>query len=413
MPRPKNSAPSIRYHISGQSIVTLGGRTFYLGKHGSSEAIARYAVLIDEYQKTGLELSEDFDIEAIFARAEALLSPAPRLTKEHQADEPVRVKDVCECFRKHAVERFKSQQAERFRINQLCDELIARYGDVLATDFGPKRLKELQRIWVERDWSRPYINRMLNSIKRMFSFVVSEELVTVEVYQRLRTVEALRYGATEAREPEERKPVPLVDVRKTATELSPVIRDMLRVLLGTGMRPSEVCRMRPCDIERSGDVWFYRPKRHKTANKGKAKSVPLLDDAKAAVTNYLNRPADAYLFNPAEAVAWHNAKLRSERKTKVQPSQVCRKKSNPQTQPGDCYTAHSLRRAIDRACIRAAVKSWTPYQLRHLVASEVRQALGLEQTQALLGHHHKSMTEHYARLAEQQAVEAARVAPKL
>ena len=413
MPRPKNQAPAIRYHVSGQSVTTIGGRDYYLGKHNSSEAIARYAVLIAEYQRAGLSLSEDFNIEAVFTKADQLVNPTSRITVEHQESEPIRVKDVCEAFRSFAIVRFKSQQAERFRICQLCDELIERFGNDLATDFGPKKLKDLQRLWIARDWSRRYINRMVNTVKRIFKYAVSEELVTAETFQRLQTVEALRFGTCNARETEERKPVPLDDVRKTAAELSPILRDLLRVLVGTGMRPSEVCNMRPCDIVRDGDVWFYRPAKHKTAGRGKLKSVPILGDAREAIENYLNRPATVYIFNPGEAVAWINAKKRAERKTKVQPSQVNRKKAKPETQPGDCYTAHSLRRAIDRACLRAKVKRWTTYQIRHLVASEVRQALGIEQTQALLGHHHKSMTEHYARLADSQAVEAAKVAPKL
>jgi integrase len=171
--------------------------------------------------------------------------------------------------------------------------------------------------------------------------------------------------------------------------------------------------MRPCDIDRAGEVWFYRPKRHKTAGKGKVKAVPLLDDARAAVTEYLNRPAESYLFSPAESLAWYRAKQRQARQSKVQPSQLDRRKDDPQKQPRDCFDSHSFRQSIQRAAKRAGVKPWVPYQVRHAVASEVRQALGLEQAQALLGHHNRSQTEHYARLNEQQAVEAAKVAPKL
>ncbi len=46
MARPKSKAPARRYHLSGQSIVTIGGRDFYLGLHDSPESIARYAVLM-------------------------------------------------------------------------------------------------------------------------------------------------------------------------------------------------------------------------------------------------------------------------------------------------------------------------------------------------------------------------------
>ncbi len=54
-----------------------------------------------------------------------------------------------------------------------------------------------------------------------------------------------------------------------------------------------------------------------------------------------------------------------------------------------------------------------PYQLRHLAATVVREALGIEATQALLGHSQIAMTEHYAKLTEAKAIEAAKHAPKL
>ena len=56
MARPKAKAPARCYHISGQSVVTIAGRDFYLGPHDSPESIARYAVLIGIYQRNWLTL---------------------------------------------------------------------------------------------------------------------------------------------------------------------------------------------------------------------------------------------------------------------------------------------------------------------------------------------------------------------
>lgn len=46
MPRPKAKAPARRFHVSGQSVCTIAGKDYYLGKHDSPESLARYAVLI-------------------------------------------------------------------------------------------------------------------------------------------------------------------------------------------------------------------------------------------------------------------------------------------------------------------------------------------------------------------------------
>ncbi len=75
--------------------------------------------------------------------------------------------------------------------------------------------------------------------------------------------------------------------------------------------------MRPSDIDRSGEEWIYRPKKHKTMNKGKLKAVPIVGDAREALTDYLNREPQSFCFSPSEAVAWWLARKRLERKSKV------------------------------------------------------------------------------------------------
>ena len=63
MARPKAKAPTRRYHLSGQSVVTLDGKDFYLGKHDSPESITRYAVLVALYQQNGFKLPDSFTID--------------------------------------------------------------------------------------------------------------------------------------------------------------------------------------------------------------------------------------------------------------------------------------------------------------------------------------------------------------
>lgn len=74
MPRPKAKAPARRFHVSGQSVVTIAGRDYYLGTHDSPESIARYAVLIARYQAGGLTLPEDFTLEGVEGQVSAMLA---------------------------------------------------------------------------------------------------------------------------------------------------------------------------------------------------------------------------------------------------------------------------------------------------------------------------------------------------
>ena len=410
MARPKSDFPAMRYHVCGQAIVTIDGKDYYLGKHNTPQAHARYAYLIAEYQRNGLSLPDSFDVRGWDSFALALTQGAPPVT--HQADEPILVKHLMAAYNSYAQATYAHCKSERLRARQITNEITKAHGELQVDQFGPKMLKALRETWTAAR-SRQYINKLSAFIVQIFKWGVSEELVQESTWTRLKAVEALRFGRTDAKEGQARKPVSIAVVRATVVELSPVVRDMVRVHVATGMRPTELCSMRPCDIDRSGDVWMYRPEHHKNKAKGKPRAIPIIGNAREVVTNYLNRDPKAYLFSPSEAVALWQAKKRLERKSKVQPSQLDRSKDNPETRPGECYTQDSYRRAIDRACKRANVERWFPYQLRHLTLTEIRDALGVEAAQAMGGHSRIDMTEVYAKLSESKAIEAAKAAPKL
>ena len=80
----------------------------------------------------------------------------------------------------------------------------------------------------------------------MFKWAVSLELVPIDSYNSLKTLAPLRRGKTEARETKAVESVPIEFVKLTAKKLSPVLRAMLAVQVGTGMRPSELCSMSCC-----------------------------------------------------------------------------------------------------------------------------------------------------------------------
>lgn len=341
MARPKAKAPARSYHISGQSIVRIDGRDFYLGKHDSAESIARYAVLIGIYQSGGMKLPEDFDVKSLDAQVAFLMN---QITFTAPVEKQIiQVRRVTALFREHVNKRYANDEGETFRFNQLCRELDEHEGDTPAEEFGPLALQRQRDRWIARGNARTYVNRLTRFTIRIFKYAESQELVASSAWKRLESVETLREGHTEARESEPVTAVAIEVVRATAKQLSPVLKAMIRVHIATGMRPSELCRMRPMDIDRTGEVWMYRPKKHKTAGRGKLKAVPLIGDARDAITDYLNRAPDAFCFSPKESVAWWQASKRAVRKSKVQPSQISRAKAEPRKQPGECFDANSYR----------------------------------------------------------------------
>ncbi len=143
-----------------------------------------------------------------------------------------------------------------------------------------------------------------------------------------------------------------------------------------------------------------------------AKFLPLKDLLKESgfrVVSKLKRPKDVVVpqfglvtyasietFCPAEVVQDFRVEQRARRRTKVQPSQVDRRKRNPKTKPGARYTSATYRRAIHRACDVAAVDRWGPNRLRHSCGTEVRKRFGLEAAQTVLGHATADVTQVYA-----------------
>ncbi|KAA5546028.1 tyrosine-type recombinase/integrase [Roseiconus nitratireducens] len=416
MARPKAKAPARRYHISGQSVVTIAGRDFYLGKHDSPESIARYAALITVYQQNGLSLPDDFDPTSLDAHVALLLGvSAPQAAATHQTDQPILVRHVTGLFREHIAEKYKNTPSEKSRHDKLCDRLDKQFGDVAAEQFGPVKLKAFRKTLVDEGFARKYVNRLTNCVVAIFRHAVAGELIDATKVAQLKSLEPLRKGQTTAREVAPVVPVPIGDVRKTAELLSPVVKAMLRIQVATGARPKEICIMKPCDIDRSGDVWVYRLSQHKTDWTGKPKAIPLVGDARDAVTEYLQRDPNTYCFSPAEAMAWRRAIGTANRQTPLNQGNRpgSNRKANPKRTPRDHYTTASYYQAITRAAKRMKVPKWTPYQIRHLTATEVRAALGIEDARALLGHSTALMTAHYARESIEAATRAAKAAPKL
>jgi hypothetical protein len=217
MARHKANVPSRVYHLSGQSVCRIDGKDYYLGKHDSPESLARYAVLIAEYQKHGLKLPEGFSADDLKNRADVLLGfDAP----QHQEQEPITVKHVTACYRAFGEVRYAKSSQERHRIRKLAGDLDAQFGDVLAENFGPLKLQQFRQTLVDSGLSRNYVNRVVRAVVRMFKHAVQQELIEPETWQKLTSVESLRLGQTEAYEPDKVKPVSIDVVRATSQHLA-------------------------------------------------------------------------------------------------------------------------------------------------------------------------------------------------
>lgn len=170
--------------------------------------------------------------------------------------------------------------------------------------------------------------------------------------------------------------------------------------------------MRPADIDRRGDIWIFTPEHHKLSwrDDDEPRRLAIGPECQKLLMPFLLRHPKAYCYSPAEALKEHNASRREARETPIYLSGAKRLLKGQGGRPaGEQYNTASYRRAIHRACERAGIEKWSPNQLRHLRAGEIKERLGIEVAGAVLGHRHLKTTEVYADRKLQQSIEAARL----
>jgi hypothetical protein len=107
----------------------------------------------------------------------------------------------------------------------------------------------LQKMFVQHNVSRQYCNMLLGYIRAMLKWGILHKLVPHQVYWEAKLVPALRKGKTKAYEKPKRQDVPDEVIDRTLPHLLPTIRDMVQVQRLASMRPSEVFRMKPDEID--------------------------------------------------------------------------------------------------------------------------------------------------------------------
>jgi integrase len=316
-------------------------------------------------------------------------------------------------YLQHVDARYTSDEPTKIRL--ALKPVRQLYATTQVREFGPLALKAVRQGFMDAELVRSQINKRVRRIVQMFRWAASEELIPVTAYQALKTVEGLRRGRGDVKEGKPVGPVADAHVDVLRPFVSRQIWTMIELQRLTGMRPGEVCQMRTCDINTQGRIWEYRPAAHKTAHHGRDRVIFLGPHAQAVVKPWLRPELQAYLFQPREAEAERRAQQRSERKSKVQPSQANRKKRHPRKCAGERYNTSSYGRAIKYAIEKVndqraegeqeLIPSWHPNRLRHLAASRVRREYGLDAARAVLGHSTPVVTEIYAELDYAKASE--------
>ncbi|MEO2008021.1 MAG: site-specific integrase [Pirellulaceae bacterium] len=275
MPRRTKSNPRYcHFRPRNPAYVKFHGRRIYLGRFNSPESRAEYDRVVAEWLANGREFSSDPD------------SGTGQLT----------LVEVMAAFRRHAQQYYRKNGIVT-REAELIDEalkFLRPFDRTIAGEFGPKRLKRVRETMIEAGLCRSHINKQVSRVRRMMRWAVSEELVPASVYQALQAVPDLRRGRTTAKESQPVPSVPDAVVEATLLHLPAVVADMVRLQRLTGARPGEICEIRPCDVDRDGEVWSYRPESHKTQHQGRERVIFLGPQTQQILRPYLLRGETAY-----------------------------------------------------------------------------------------------------------------------
>jgi len=285
--------PSYRYHkASGQGFVELDGHRIYLGKWGLPETEQRYHRTVAEWIAKGRRLP--------VAPEEITVAEMIVQYWEH-----------CKTFYVRTDGR-PSQHQDMIRF--ALATLRQFYVDVNAATFGPKALRVLQDHWANKVLARNTVNRNVGVVRRAFKWAASHEIIPVMVAHGLDTVEGLRAGRSAAREAKHICPVPDEHVDAIRDFVAPPVWALIQLQRLTGARSGELLELRPCDIDRTGRVWTAKIENHKSRWAGRDRVIPFGPQVQSVLRPFLLRPADAFLFDPHDAVVWQASRFTTHRR---------------------------------------------------------------------------------------------------
>jgi integrase len=331
MPRKPQYAYCL-HRPSGQAYVRIRGRIHYLGKFGSHDSRVRHQ-----------------NIVAAELNGRALEDSA----------RPLSVGELCERFvlamqREHGKRSWWADIARSVALT-----VCAKHAGMEAAAFGPKSLQDIQQAMLKEDRLTRYgINRRKQHIVAMFKWAVSEELVPPSVWHALQAVKAIRRG--KGRDNPPRVPADSAAVDAVVSHLTANGNEgaalCVRFMRATGCRPGEAFAATAADFRLSDALPTYTVREHKNTHRGMERIVPLNTAAVAVVREALAARPQTHgaLFTNSAGNPWEKSVMLN---------------------------------IVKRACRHLGIQQWTPYQLRHLAATEAVNRTGNEAAvAAMLGH---------------------------
>lgn len=376
MPKP---LPKYCHHkASGRAYIFVNGKRIYLGPHGSEESHRAYAAELAKWQTAQSDPPKTLTVGQLTV---LYYGHAQR----HY------VKDGKPTSKIHVV-----RLAIR-AVNQECRHLP-------AAEFSPRKFKAVRDQLIESArYVRTTVNDLMGIIRRMVKWAVSEELLKPEQLTALQAVTDLQAGRCDAKESEAVQPVALTDVEAVVPLIAHPLQGAVAFQLATAARPNEALQLRLGDLDRSGKVWIYRPGSHKTQHRGKHRLILCGPRAQAVILEHAESADPASFVFAVPGSDGRKAYRRDNYALAIR--RACQRAFNMPKQLRK-LKHDSAQELKDRAKKWCKENVWTPNQLRHTAATEIRKATGkVELSKTILGHSELKTTEIYAERDLAEAVE--------
>ncbi len=188
---------------------------FYLGKFGSDESHEKYRRLITEVWNQPGKTTAIVKAPAVVSISVLAVEYAKQAKRHYQKN---------------------GQPTSEFSVVQrVLKRLRSVYGSTDAKEFGPLRYQAFRQLFIDDGLARSSINHYCWHVRKMFQLGGRNQLVPMSLYRDLADVGNLLEGRSEARETDDVLPADEVLVQATIEELHPIIADMVRLQLLTGM----------------------------------------------------------------------------------------------------------------------------------------------------------------------------------
>ena len=310
-------------------------------------------------------------------------------------------------------------------LSKLKAHLCAIAGETRETERGiyksGKQKGKKKIVITKKPWSRQYVNKILAKWKEIIHFGINQGYIPPEIWTAIKDFPLVKENDSTA--PPTLPSRTAVDDRTidyTISKLPPTIGDFVRILRGSGSRPSEICSMQVKDlISLDSGLILYAPSKHKTAHRKQPRYIAFSQsESRIIEARIKGKNPENYVFSPRDLMLERYVEKRQNRKTKVQPSQQKRDNKRKTTRLEnfkEYFTSGSIGRALKNAIMNfnktvpesEQIPLWTLYQVRHSAFTANSAAYGVEYAAKIAGHTSPDMARVYDHSARQIAILAA------